>query len=151
TENLVENDNEKTERLAAVAYAYAKAGTTPVSSLKYFDELYGRVTPTERAMIVARVEEVVAGAPMDQLREAFDHLPDRMAPSTAVAAIKTAADEEQKGNAAEAKRLREVAAPARAAVGLPKIAIGVVIAPSAGTPGFVGAIVPLGGKSNRIA
>jgi ABC-type branched-subunit amino acid transport system substrate-binding protein len=59
---------------------------------------------------------------------------------------------DQGGNAPEAQRLRDAAAPARAAVGLPRaIASTEAAAPSGGgDANLVGAIVPLGGKTARV-
>jgi branched-chain amino acid transport system substrate-binding protein len=146
----IENDDERTEYIAAVAYATSVV--EPLASLKYFDQLYPRVSPTERALIVARTEEVAAGAPIDGLRRVFDSLSDRKGPSMAAVASRLAILAEQAGNASEAQRMREVAGPARAAVGLPRNLGDVAGPPSgSGSSGLVGAVVPLGGKSNKVA
>lgn len=148
-EKAVENDAERTEFLAAAAFATATVH--PIFSLPYFDQLYPRVTPTERAVIVARVEEVVAGVDPNALRKAFDELADRKGPGMAAVASRLALLADQSGNAGEAQRMHEAAALARQAVGLPK-AIGVATVPSgAGSPGLVGAVMPLGGNQNRVA
>ncbi|HEY5937103.1 MAG TPA: penicillin-binding protein activator [Kofleriaceae bacterium] len=147
--DAIENDDERTEYIAAVAYATSV--TEPLASLKYFDQLYPRVSPAERALIVARTEEVVIAAPTDGLRRVFDSLPERKGPSMAAVASRLAVLADQAGNASEAQRMREAAAPARAAVGLPRN-LGEIAAPSgSGSSGLVGAIVPLGGKSNKVA
>ena len=150
-EQAIEDDSDRTEYLAALAYATAAAGDPPIRSLAAFDQLYSRVTPTERAAIVARIEEVVAAAEPGLVRRAFDELPDRKGPSFAIVASRLAVLAEQVGNAQEAQKMREIAAPARAALGLPR-AIGAE--PVAGGPsgpiGVIGAVVPLGGKSNRV-
>jgi len=149
-EQPIEDDAERTEYLAALAYATAAAGDPPIRSLVVFDQLYPRVTPTERAAVVARIEEVVAAADANLVRRAFDELPDRKGPSFAVVASRLAVLAEQAGNAKEAQRMRDIAAPARAELGLPR-AIGAEIAMSGGPIGLIGAVVPLGSKSNRVA
>ena len=150
-EAAVEDDDDRTEYLAAVAYATAKAGDPPIRSLAAFDLLYPRVTPTERAAIVARLEEVVATADANLVRRAFDELPDRKGPSFAIVASRLVALADQAGNAQEAQRMREIALPARAALGLPRAVAREGAAPASGPIGVLGAVVPLGGKSNRIA
>ena len=151
-EQAIEDDAERTEYLAALAYATAAAGAPPIRSLAIFDQLYPRVTPTERAAIVARIEEVVAAADPDLVRRAFDELPDRKGPSFAVVASRIAMLAERAGNAQEARRMRDIAAPARAQLGLPRT-LGAEAAAIAGggAMGMLGAVVPLGGKSNRVA
>src|SRR6185295_1517073 len=141
-----------TEYLAALAYATAAAGDPPIRSLAVFDQLYPRVTPTERAVMVARIEEVVAAADPNLVRRAFDELPDRHGPSFVIVASRLVVLAEQAGNAQEAQRMREIAGPARAALGLPRaISADGPVAPSGAAGGVLGAVVPLGGKSNRIA
>ncbi|HEY0988463.1 MAG TPA: penicillin-binding protein activator [Kofleriaceae bacterium] len=151
SDRAIEDDNDRTEYLAALAYATAAAGDPPIRSLAVFDQLYLRVTPTERAAIVLRIEEVVAAAEPNLVRRAFDELPDRKGPSFAVVASRLVQLAEQSGNQQKAQRMREIAAPARAALGLPRglEAQGATLAGSGG--GLLGAVVPLGGKSNRIA
>lgn len=145
----IENDDERTEYIAAVAYATSV--TDPIASLKYFDQLYPRVSLAERALIVARTEEVAIAAPVDGLRRVFDSLADRKGPSMAAVASRLAVLAEQAGNASEARRMREVAAPARAAVGLPRNLGEIAATSGSGSSGLVGAVVPLGGKSNKVA
>ncbi len=140
-----ENDNERTEYLAAVAYATSTVD--PVSSLQIFDQLYGRVTATERVMIVGRCEEVAAGLEPGVLKGLLDDL-DKKGPAMAAAASRLAIAADQAGNPSEAQRMRELAAPARHAVGLPKTIRAVAAATSrgSGNPGLVGAVMP-GGKT----
>ncbi|MEO8703971.1 MAG: penicillin-binding protein activator [Kofleriaceae bacterium] len=143
----VEGDAERTEQLAA--YAYAMAVIEPAASLPYFDQLYARVTPTERALIVARCEEVAATATPDQLRRQLDELDERKGPAMAAVASRLAAIADQGGNPSEAQKLRELAGPARAAVGLPKtIGTAVLTTGGGGNPGLVGAVLP-GGKPTK--
>ncbi len=149
-ETAIEGDGERTEYLAAVAYATA-ASDRPLASLHVFDLLFPRVTATERALIVARVEEVVAAADPNTLKRMFDELTDRKGPSMAAIASKLAVLAEAAGRSDEATRLREAAAPARAAVGLPRtIGGGTDVAGGAGDARLVGAIVPLTGPQTRI-
>jgi branched-chain amino acid transport system substrate-binding protein len=151
-EQAIEDDADRTEYLAALAYATAAVGDPPIRSLVVFDQLYPRVTPTERAAVIARVEEVVAAAEPGLVRRAFDELPDRKGPSFAIVASRLAVLADKAGNPQEAQKMREIAAPVRAALGLPRT-FGVELAgPGAGGPvGLIGAVVPLGGKSNQVA
>jgi ABC-type branched-subunit amino acid transport system substrate-binding protein len=147
----VETDDERTEYLAALAFASA-GGDRPLQALAVFDQLWPRVSPTEHAAILARLETVVAGAAPEALRRAVDELADRKGPSLATAASRLALIADEAGNAGEAQRLRELAAPARAAVGLPKtISEAVAAASGGGDPSLIGAVVPLGGKQNPVA
>ncbi|HEX3474423.1 MAG TPA: penicillin-binding protein activator [Kofleriaceae bacterium] len=147
-EPAIEDDADRTEYLAALAYATAAAGDPPIRSLAVFDELYRRVTPTERAAIVARIQEVVAAADPGLIRRAFDELPDRKGPSFAIVASRLAVIAGQGGNAQEAQRMREIAEPARVAIGLPRSVGAELVA--GGPVGTLGAVVPLGGKSSRV-
>ena len=147
----IEDDAERTEYLAALAYATAAAGDPPIRSLVFFDQLYPRVTPTERAAIVGRIEQVVAAADPGLVRRAFDELPDRKGPSVAVVASRLAVLADHSGNRDEAQRMREIAGPARIALGLPRAISGETAGAPAGLVGLLGAVVPLGGKSNRVA
>ena len=147
-DRAVEDDGDRTEYLAALAYATAAAGNPPIRSLATFDELYPRVTPTEQAAIVGKIEDVVGRAEPNLVRRAFDELPDRKGPSFAILATRLVALAEQAGNAQEAKRMRDIATPARIALGLPRGPAGDVAATT--HTGVLGAVVPLGGKSNRV-
>ena len=153
-EKAIENDDERTEYLAALAYATA-LGERPLASLPVFDQLYGRVTPTERAVIVGRVQEIAAAADADTLRRVLDEIDDKKGPSMAAVASRLALLADQAGKADEAQKLRDTAAPARAAVGLPRSVDDAVVVgggPSgAGNAGLVGAVLPLGGKQSRVA
>ncbi|HEU4726878.1 MAG TPA: penicillin-binding protein activator [Kofleriaceae bacterium] len=150
SDRAIEDDADRTEYLAALAYATAAAGDPPIRSLPIFDQLYPRVTPTERAALVARVEEVVAAADPDLVRRAFDELPDRKGPSFAIVASRLVELAQKAGNPQEARRMRDIAAPARAALGLPRAIEAEPLVSGPGS-GLLGAVVPLGGKSNRIA
>jgi branched-chain amino acid transport system substrate-binding protein len=152
SDRAIEDDADRTEYLAALAYATAAAGDPPIRSLAMFDQLYPRVTPTERAALVARIEEVVAAADPNLVRRAFDELPDRKGPSFAIVASRLVEQADKAGNAQEAQRMREIAAPARAALGLPRaVEAETAAALAGGGGGLLGAVVPLGGKSNRVA
>lgn len=150
-DRAIEDDNDRTEYLAALAYATAAAGDPPIRSLAAFDQLYPRITPTERAAAVQRIEEVVAAADPNLVRRAFDELPDRKGPSFAIVASRLVVLAEQAGNQQEAQRMREIAGPARAALGLPRAFDAQAAGPAGGGAGLIGAVVPLGGRSNRIA
>lgn len=147
-ESAIVDEADRIEYLAALAYATAAAGTPPIRALALFDQLYPKVTPTERAAIVVRLEEVVAAADASVVKRAFDELPDRKGPSLAILAGRLVAIAEREGNAKEAQRMREIAGPARAALGLPRASV--EVAASGGAVGLVGAVIPLGGKQNRV-
>lgn len=149
-DRAIEDDNDRAEYLAALAYATAAAGDPPIRSLAMFDQLYPMVTPTERAAIVVRIEEVVAAADANLVKRAFDELPDRKGPSFAVVASRLVVLSEQAGNAQEAQRMREIAGPARASLGM-AAHVEADSAVLAGAGGLLGAVVPLGSKSNRVA
>jgi ABC-type branched-subunit amino acid transport system substrate-binding protein len=142
--NAVEGDSERTEFLAAVAYATAVVD--PMASLPVFDQLYPRVTPTESALIVARLEEVVAAAPIEAVRRAFDQLADRRGPAMAIVATRLVIAAEQAGNAGEAERMRSIAVPARLAIGLPRTIDPGAVAGGGGRAGLVGAVLPVSRK-----
>lgn len=148
---MVEGDVEKTEYLAAAAYARAGAGRG-AESVPLFDQLYARVTPTERAAIVGRVEDVVAQLDPSALGQLYETLDDRKGPGLAAVASRLAILAEDGGRGGDAQRYREAAAAARAAVGLPRtIARTGTSVSTSGSSGLVGAVMPFGGKSNRVA
>jgi ABC-type branched-subunit amino acid transport system substrate-binding protein len=138
----VENDDERTEYLAALAYATAAASQQPLSSLPIFDQLYARVSPTEKAAIIDRLEMLVAAAQVDALKRAYDEIADRNGPSMAVVASRLSLG----GDPA----MKAAAATARAAVGMPKVIGASEAPPAAGDAGLIGAIVPLAGKTARV-
>jgi ABC-type branched-subunit amino acid transport system substrate-binding protein len=148
-EKAIEGDSERYEYLAAVAYAFA-GSERPLASLPFFDQLYPHVTPTERALIVSRVEEVVAAADPNTLKRLFDEIDDRKGPSMAAIASRLAIVLEQQGKPNDAKQMRDAAAPARAAVGLPKTIGEMAPSSSGGDSGLIGAVLPLGGNANRV-
>ena len=153
-ESAVEGDDEFTEYLAA--FAYAKAVERPLEALPLFDQLYGRanVTPAEKALIVQRVEAVVAAADPNVLARTYDELQNRSGPSIAAVGSRLVLIEERAGHADRAAKLREDITRVRVALGLPRtISEGEVGAASGGggDPGLLGAVVGLGGKENRIA
>lgn len=151
-EKAIENDDERTEFLAALAYSLSQSDQA-LASLPVFDELYGRVTPTEKALIVQRAAEVVSVASADALRRIYDEL-DKKGPAMAAVATRLALLVEEAGKGEEAQHLREAAVKARVAVGLPS-SLGETAAtagsPSSANAGLVGAVLPLGGKQNRVA
>lgn len=152
TEKAIEDDNERTEYLAALAYATAQS-ERPLDALPIFDQLAGRVSPAERAVLLDRVEEIVGAADPNALARLFDELDDRKGPSMAAIATRLAITADAAGHAPEAQKLREAAGPARAAFGLPRtIGEGATSATSgSGDAKLIGAVMPLGGKSNRVA
>lgn len=152
-EKAIENDDERTEFLAALAYSLSQSDQA-LASLPVFDELYGRVTPTEKALIVQRAAEVVSVASADALRRIYDELDNKKGPAMAAVATRLALLAEEAGKGEEAQHLREAAVKARVAVGLPS-SLGETAAtagsPSSANAGLVGAVLPLGGKQNRVA
>jgi ABC-type branched-subunit amino acid transport system substrate-binding protein len=155
-EPAIENDDERGEYLAAVAYALA-AGEQPLAALPYFDQMWPHATATERGVMIGRIAAIVQAAAPDALAHAYDQLADRRGPSIAIAGGRLAQVAEASGDAAGAAKRRADIAPAREAAGLTKAitettAGAITAAPGAGTPGLVGAVVPLGSKrENRLA
>ncbi len=150
----VENDDERTEYLAAFAYATATSDHA-LASLAMFDELWGRVTPTERAVILARLEQIVAAADPTQLPAAYADIADRKGPSIAVVGSRLVLIKEGNGDAAGAAKLRADLAPVRAAIGMPRAISESESGPAkggGGDAGLVGAVLPLGsGKYDEVA
>jgi ABC-type branched-subunit amino acid transport system substrate-binding protein len=154
-DKAVENDEERTEFLAAAAYATA-AGDQPLRALAIFDQLYERVTPTERALIVARCEELVASLDRTTLERLFDEIDNRRGPAIGAVGSRLVIVYERGGDAGRASKMRENMVPVRAAIGLPKTIteaeVGGAAATTTGDSGIVGAVLPLGSKEeNRIA
>lgn len=153
TDKAIENDDERTEWLAAVAYATA-AGDKPLTALPVFDLLWDRVTPAEKAVILARVEDLVAAADPNTLARIYDELADRKGPSIAIVGSRLIMIAEAAGDAGRGSKLRVDLAPVRAAVGLPATITGVQggAATSNGNPGLIGAVIPIGSKKeSRVA
>ncbi|HTL35057.1 MAG TPA: penicillin-binding protein activator [Kofleriaceae bacterium] len=153
-DKAIENDDERTEFLAAVAYSTA-AGDQPLRALGVFDQLYPRVTPTEKALIVVRCQEIVASADRNTLERLFDEIADRKGPAIAAVGSRLVLVYAHDGDAAREQKMRENMVPVRPAVGLPKTITESEVGSTAGGAGdssLVGAIVPLGSKEeNRIA
>jgi branched-chain amino acid transport system substrate-binding protein len=154
TGNAVENDEERTEYLGALAFATA-ATDRALAALPMFDELWGRVSPTQRAVILARIEGVVAAADPTHLPGVYADLADRKGPSIAIVGSRLVLVREGNGDAAGAAKLRADIAPVRVAIGLPR-AIGESESGPArgggGDVGLVGAVLPLGSdRYNEIA
>ncbi len=153
-EPAIENDDERTEYLAALAYATA-AGDRPLQALPVFDQLFSRVTPAERALIVARCQELVAALERDLLERLFDQLPDRRGPAIAAVGSRLVVIYEHAGDTERAAKMRDNMVPPRAAVGLPRTITEAEVGSaqsSGGNPGLLGAIVGLGSaRTNRIA
>jgi ABC-type branched-subunit amino acid transport system substrate-binding protein len=139
--SAVENDQDRTEYLAALAYATSTVD--PLASFAIFDQLYPRVTPTEKTLIVTRCEEVAANASSAELKRFLDDL-DSKGPALAAVASRLAIAADQSGNSGEAQRMRELAGPARQAVGLPKTIRASVASGGGGKSGLVGAVLPSG-------
>ncbi|HTR52898.1 MAG TPA: penicillin-binding protein activator [Kofleriaceae bacterium] len=133
----IENDAERTEEVAAVAYATA-AGDKPLASIQWFDELYARVDDAQRAAIVAREDDLLAAADPKALTD----LAGGREPSSVLARGRLVA--------LGARTDPDVGA-ARAKLGLPRTlpAVDAGVA-GGGEPGLIGAVVPLGGASLRV-
>ncbi len=154
TDKAIENDDERTEWLAAVAYSTA-AGDKPLSALPVFDQLWDRVTPAERAVILARVEDLVAAADPNTLARIYDELADRRGPSIAIVGSRLILIAEAAGDAGRGSKLRVDLKPVRAAIGLPETITSAQVGGAAsanGNPGLVGAVIPIGSrKESRVA
>src|SRR5690349_22701888 len=146
-EPAAEDAKEQGEWLAAISVATA-AGDAPLDSLPYFDRWYPLGTYQEKGFILARVGEVVAAAPADAARTAFDAI-DKKGPGAAILGYRVAADREANGDIGGAKKARESVAGARKSIGLPLVATassGASGGGGGGTPGLIGAILPQSGK-----
>ncbi len=154
-DKAIENDDERTEFLAAVAYSTA-ASDQPLRALPAFDQLYERVTPAERALIVARCNELVKGLDRNSLERLFDQIDDRKGPSIGAVGSRLALIYEQAGDVARADKMRDNMVLVRQRLGLPRTIteseVGGAAASSSGESGIVGAVLPLGSKEeNRLA
>jgi ABC-type branched-subunit amino acid transport system substrate-binding protein len=153
-ERAIENDDERTEYLAAVAYSLA-LGENPLAALPFFDQLLTRVTPPERALVVARCQELVGALDRNTLERLFDQLPDRKGPAIAAVGSRLVILYDHAGDTARAEKMRENMVIPRAAVGLPRTITESEVGSAAttgGQAGLLGAVVPLGSaKENRVA
>lgn len=149
-DRAVETDDERTEYLAATAYALA-GGEHPLAALPVFDLLWPRITPVERAAALERIEAVTARAAPSELRHSYDELDDRRGPSIAVVGARLAQIAAADGDTATAAKLREDIAPARAAAGLPQLVAPAEPAPNTGEgdPNLLGAVIP-GATKDRV-
>ena len=136
-DEAIENDGERAEYVAAVAYSIA-AGDRPLDSIKWFDDLYRRVDDGVRAAIVAREDELFAAADPRALTDAAGGTePSAVLARGRLVALGLRSDPDVA--AARAKLGLSRALPAADASGA-----------GGGEPGLIGAIVPLGGKENRL-
>lgn len=149
-DRAVENEDERTEYLAALAYSLA-AGDRPLAALPAFDLLWPRVAAIERAAALERIEAVTARAAPRELRNSYDELDDRRGPSIAIVGARLAQIAEAEGDRAGAAKLRDDIGPARAAVGLPQLiapdGAGVVVGDA--DPNLLGAVIP-GAERDRV-
>jgi ABC-type branched-subunit amino acid transport system substrate-binding protein len=153
--DALDSDDERVECAAAVAYTTA-AGNHPLAALPLFDKLYRnpQLTPTERAALVGRVEDVVASAEPNELARAYDGLSPRDGVAGAVAGSRLALIAEASGDVGRAQKLRAAVAQPRTAIGLPRTigseVGGATATSSGGTQGLVGAALPLAGKNQKV-
>ncbi len=154
SERAIENDDERTEYLAAVAYSTA-LGEKPLAALPVFDQLFSRVTPTERALIVSRCQELVAALDRDTLERLFDQIPDRRGPAIGAVGSRLVIIYDRVGDVGRAEKMRENMVPVRQAIGLPRTITEAEVGSvqnSGGDAGLLGAVVPLGSRTeNRVA
>lgn len=149
-EPAAEDGKEQGEWLAAISVASA-AGDAPLESLAYFDRWYAVATNQEKGFILARIGEVVAAAPVDAARTAFESI-DKKGPGAAILGYRVAADREAAGDVGGAKKARESVAGARRSIGLGLAAVATAgaIGGGGGTPGLLGAVLPQSGKQARV-
>lgn len=148
---LLETDDERGEYFAAFAYS-APTGFSLHVVLGAFEELWrSGATPVEKSAMVARIEELCAAAPTEELRSTYDRI-GRDGPSWALVGSQLAVRADQAGNATLAAKLRAEVAQVRSKLGLSRTIAATAVgnAPGGGNPGLVGAVVPLG-TQNRIA
>lgn len=146
-EKALDGDQERGELLAALAESHA-AGPLPLDALPAYDDWYRVATPIEKSYIASRVEQLVAAAGDAAVRQAWEAVQDDKGPSKASLILRVAAQREAAGQLEDARELRAKSVGLRAKIGLPAVAVATV-AP-ASDPGLVGAILPLGGKQNRV-
>lgn len=146
-ERALDGDEERGEFLAALAESQA-AGQLPLDALPAYDDWYRVATPIEKSYIASRVEQLVAAAGDAAVRQAWEAVADDRGPAKASLILRVAAQREADGKLEEARSLREKSVGLRAKIGLPAVAV--ATAAAATDPGLVGAILPLGGKQNRV-
>ncbi|MDB4957325.1 MAG: Extracellular ligand-binding receptor [Myxococcales bacterium] len=151
TERMAESEDERTDWLAAAAFSFA-AGDNPEVSLSFFDQWWARANGVERAVILARVEEVVALMTPAVLHRQFDELEDRKGPSIATVGSRLVLMLEESGQSGDAAPMREIVARIRAALGMSRMFTFGPVSSGVGTAGMLGAVLPLGSKTeSRIA
>ncbi|HEX5060505.1 MAG TPA: penicillin-binding protein activator [Kofleriaceae bacterium] len=154
SERAIENDDERTEYLAAVAYSTA-VGDKPLAALPVFDLLWQRVTPTEKALIVARCQELVSALDRNTLERLFDEIADRRGPAIGAVGSRLVVIYDRAADTQRADKMRENMVPVRQALGLPRTITEAEVGSAqsgGGDAGLIGAVVPLGSKKeNRVA
>src|SRR5262249_9332446 len=112
-------------------------------------------SPTQRAVILARLEQVVAAADPTKLAGVYADIADRKGPSVAVVGSRLVLIKEGNGDAAGAAKLRADLAPVRMALGMPRVISESESGPAkggGGDAGLIGAVLPLGStKYDEIA
>ncbi|MDB4959174.1 MAG: Extracellular ligand-binding receptor [Myxococcales bacterium] len=148
------DEESRVEYYSALAFSLAAGAPEEAArSLPVFDSLWDQATPTERAVILGRVEEVVAALPAELLWRIFKDLPNRRGPSIAFVGTRLALDLEASGDTAAAADMSDKIVPIRIALGLSRTLsmTGAGGATGRVNPGLVGAVLPIGGQSDAVA
>jgi ABC-type branched-subunit amino acid transport system substrate-binding protein len=140
------DDGERGERRAVLAEAYAATGRT-AEALREYDAWFPLATAPERSYLVARVRALVDQLDTAAAGQAYTALDRRTGPAAAVLAERLAVEAAAAGNAADAASFQDVAARARAEIGLDNAAARLS---RGGDPGLVGAALPLSGRRARV-
>ena len=85
-----------------------------------FDLLWQRVTPTEKALIVARCQELVTALDRNTLERLFDEIADRRGPAIGAVGSRLVVIYDRAGDTQRADKMRENMVPVRQALGLPR-------------------------------
>ncbi len=139
-------EGEREEWLAAMAVAHEGRGSLG-KALNYYDEWHRKGRASERAFIVARVEEIVGLLIDADLERAYESLADKKGPAAAFLGRRHAGALRDRGEQEAAVRVTSETEGARKAFGL---TVSVGGNAGAGDPNRLGGILPLSGRQSRI-
>ena len=145
-DSVGQTDGEREEWLAAMAIAHAGAGQI-ASALGFYDSWYKAGKKSERAFILAQLDEAIGKLSDEDLAPTYDKIQDKKGPSAAFAGRRLAGVLRGKGDTDGAERIESETKDARSAFGL---ATSVGGDADTGDPNRVGGILPLSGRQSRI-